>query len=121
MIAVPHDTTDTLLAPVALRLDQQLEELSALDQKEFLYFVALSTDREPHTHERRCELLMTAVTREVDCHGWGLSWDQRGLRLTHGGAISSSGCRPRSGPSSTRCDAWGGGPGPLRPGAALVG
>lgn len=85
MIAVPHDTTDTLLAPVALRLDQQLEELSALDQKELLYFVALSTDREPHTHERRCELLMTAVTREVDCHGWDLSWDQRGLRLTHGG------------------------------------
>ncbi len=69
MIAVPHDTNDTLLAPVALRLDQQLEELSALDQKELLYFVALSTDREPHTHERRCELLMTPATREVDCHG----------------------------------------------------
>ncbi len=84
MIKVPHDTTDVLLAPVALDLDQQLEQLGALDQQEIHYLVALTTDREPHSLERRRELLMTALLRDVDTHGWDIAWHERGLELAHG-------------------------------------
>ncbi len=85
MITVPHDTTDILLAPVALDLDQQLDQLGALDQAEIHFLVALTTDREPNSLDRRRELLLASLVRDVDTHGWDVAWHARGLRLEHGG------------------------------------
>ena len=31
----------------------------------------------------REDRLIRTVTHLIDCHGWGFSWDPRGLRLTH--------------------------------------
>lgn len=84
MLKVPHDATDVLLAPVALDLDQQLEQLGALDQAELHFLVALTTDRDPTSVDRRRELLLTSLVRDVDTHGWEVSWHERGLQLEHG-------------------------------------
>ncbi len=84
MIQIPHDATDILLAPVALDLDQQLAQLGLLDQAEIHYLVALTTDREPNTLDRRRELLMSSLLRDVDSHGWDIAWHERGLKLAHG-------------------------------------
>lgn len=85
MVTIPHDTVDTLLAPVALHLDQQLEQLAGLDQKELGYLVALSTDREGKTVQSRRALLLDCLVRDVDTHGWDVSWHERGLELQHRG------------------------------------
>ena len=82
MIPLPHDTTDVLLAPVILALDQEIDRLAGLSQDELYYMVALSTDREP-TRARRRELLLEAISRDVETHHWELGWDPRGIRLTH--------------------------------------
>lgn len=83
MQQLPHDATDILLAPVALQLDQQLEQLGALDHDELVFLVALETDREPRTPDQRRDLLIEALARDVDTHGWQLEWVDRGLRLAH--------------------------------------
>jgi hypothetical protein len=83
MIVLPHDTTDVLLAPVALALDQQLQQLTDLTQLEIRHLVALCTDREPSGVEGRRELLLATISRDLDTHDWTLSWDMRGLKLEH--------------------------------------
>lgn len=85
MQQIPHDATDLVLAPVALQLDERLDRLGALDTQELLFLIALETDRDPRSPEQRRELLLEALGRDVDTHGWELEWDPRGLRLGHEG------------------------------------
>ncbi len=79
----PHDISDLLLAPLALRLDQELEALSGVTAKELHLRICLATDRDPHTGEQRRRLLLEMLERYVQTHAWKLSLGERGLVLTH--------------------------------------
>jgi hypothetical protein len=84
MTTLPHDITDLHLAPVVLALDARIEELGALDLKRLRFEVALESDMADWNREMRESGLLTAVQHMIDCHGWQLSWDPRGIRMTHG-------------------------------------
>jgi hypothetical protein len=84
MTSLPHDATDLLLAPVVLALDARIEELGRLDAEQLSFGVALESDRPDWTRQLREESLIRAVSHLIDCHGWQLSWDPRGLRVSHG-------------------------------------
>ncbi len=79
----PHDISDLLLAPLVLRLDQELEALSGITAKELRLRICLATDRDPHTGDQRRRLLLEMLQRFVQAHAWTLSWGQRGLVLTN--------------------------------------
>jgi hypothetical protein len=79
----PHDAADLYLAPVLLAVDARIEELGKLDKDGLTYEVALESDSPGVTRHMRQEALIRAVTHLIDCHHWELSWDPRGLRLTH--------------------------------------
>ena len=82
----PHDVTDLYLAPVALNLDTELDNLAGLSQHELRLLVALRTNRDPGfrtgTTERR-EDLLEAVTHGIEMHDWQASWHFRGLEIAH--------------------------------------
>ena len=83
MATRPHDVTDLYLAPVALAVDARIEELGQLDKDELVYEVALDADSPDFTRRMREDGLIRTVTHLIDDHGWEVSWDPRGLRLTH--------------------------------------
>jgi hypothetical protein len=83
MATRPHDATDLYLAPVALAVDTRIEELGHLDKDGLAYEVALESDSPDYTRRIREEALIRTVTHMIECRGWQLSWDPRGLRLTH--------------------------------------
>jgi hypothetical protein len=85
MAAKPHDLADLYLAPVLLAVDARIEELGRADKDRLAYEVALESDSPDFTRAMREEALIRTVTHLIDCHGWELSWDPRGLRLTHDG------------------------------------
>lgn len=80
---LPHDTDDVLLAPVAIGLNRLLESLGELSVEDLELQIALQTDREPTTVERRRTLLLDLLRHNVDVRGWELSWCERGLAVTH--------------------------------------
>lgn len=45
--------------------------------------VALVNNNDGQTRDQRDIGLLKAVRHAIDCHGWTLSWDTRGVRLTH--------------------------------------
>jgi hypothetical protein len=83
MPARPHDLTDLYLAPVALAVDARITELGHLDKEQLAYEVALESDSPDFTRQMREEALIRTVTHLIDIHDWEVSWDPRGLRLTH--------------------------------------
>ena len=83
MATRPHDVTDLYLAPVLLAVDARIEELGHLDKDQLAHKVAFQSDAQDHTPRMREEALIKTITSLIDCHGWELSWDPRGLRLTH--------------------------------------
>lgn len=83
MAALPHDVTDLYLSPVVLAIDTRIEELSRLDLNGLTFEVGLSSDTPDVSESLREEALIRAIQHFIDRHGWTLSWDARGLRLTH--------------------------------------
>jgi hypothetical protein len=83
MATRPHDVSDLYLAPVVLEVDARIEELGKLQASELAYDVALETNRLGDTRAKREAALLETITRRVDCHGWDVRWDPRGLRLSH--------------------------------------
>ena len=79
----PHDYVDLFLAPVALRIDQRLEEFGRLDRDDLHKRVVLETNSEAADRTRRARDVVESVTRLLDLHGWNTGWDDRGLRLSH--------------------------------------
>lgn len=79
----PRDVSDLLLAPLALRLDQELEGLDGLTVAELQLRLSLETNWDPHTSEQRRQLLLEVLERFLQTHEWTLSWGDRGLVLTH--------------------------------------
>ena len=83
MTTRPHDVTDLYLAPVVLAVDARIEELGQLDADQLAHKVAFQSDSQDYTPQLREEALIETITAMIECHGWKLSWDPRGLRLTH--------------------------------------
>jgi hypothetical protein len=84
MPTVPRDYTDLFLAPVALNVEQRLEELGALDREQLHRRIVVDTDREAVDREARTADVVASLTRLLDMHGWVAEWDDRGVRLTSG-------------------------------------
>ena len=84
MTSMPHDTSDLLLAPVLLALDARIAELAELDAERLSLDVAVEGDMPDWTRQMREEALLRAISYLIDCHGWQLAWDSRGLRVSHG-------------------------------------
>jgi hypothetical protein len=85
---LPHDVADLQLAPVALALNEELGMLSPLGGAELERHILIAANRSTGDLAERAErerLLVHVVTRAVDLHGWEVSCDPRGLRMTHGG------------------------------------
>lgn len=84
MLARPHDISDLHLAPVVLALDARMDDLAQLSLPQLAMRVALESNRSDFSRDQRESGLLEAVRHIIDCHGWKLSWDPRGVRLTHG-------------------------------------
>jgi hypothetical protein len=84
MMTIPHDVTDLALAPVVLALDERLEDLGRLDLHGLGQRIALDTNGLDSTRDMREHGLILAVQRQIDLHGWKLTWEPRGFALTHG-------------------------------------
>jgi hypothetical protein len=83
MATRPRDITDLYLAPVVLALDARIEELGQLDEDGLAYEVGLESDSPDFSREMREHALIKTLTHLLESHDWELSWDPRGLRLTH--------------------------------------
>ena len=81
---LPHDISDLHLAPVVLALDARIEELGALDLATLVRRIALDSDAPSWSVEQREAGLLEAARHAIDCHGWTLTMDVRGVRLSHG-------------------------------------
>jgi hypothetical protein len=84
MTALPHDVSDIFLAPVVLALDARIEELGRLSVEQLADTVALESDLADFTPEMRRDGLLRSVQHFVAVHGWEASWDERGIRISHG-------------------------------------
>ena len=83
-MAVPRDVADLHLAPLALEIDERIEELAALSLEDLAGRVALDADGLDFDERMRSSGLLGAVTYLIDLHGWIVTWDPRGIRLGHG-------------------------------------
>ena len=83
MATRPHDMTDLYLSPVVLAVDARIEELGRLSTDQLDYEVALASGSPDFTRQLREEALIRTITHLMEPHGWELSWDPRGLRLSH--------------------------------------
>jgi hypothetical protein len=83
MATRPHDVADLYLSPVVLAVDARIEELGHLSKDQLDYEVALESDSPDFTRRMREQALIRTVTHMIECHGWEVSWDPRGLRLSH--------------------------------------
>ena len=79
----PQNLSDLYLAPVALAVDSRLEELGALTPVELVERVALSSDEPDSTTELRQDGLIRAVGHLLELHEWELSWEARGIGISH--------------------------------------
>ena len=84
MSYLPRDISDLHLAPLALLLDARIAELALLGKDELAERVALESDCSDCTRDLRIVGLLGCVRHRIDCHGWELSWERRGIRLSHG-------------------------------------
>lgn len=79
----PHDIPDLYLAPVALHIDHQLEELTDKTTKEIDVWTAVCTNQEARTADERRDLTLRALQHLLDTHDWSVQYDARGVRLSH--------------------------------------
>ena len=84
MKQIPHDIADLALAPVVLRLEDELEGLRGLDKEDIAFRIALEANRQPRTADQRRRDLLYIITRFVELHGWTCEWTERGLRVQNG-------------------------------------
>lgn len=84
MSYLPRDISDLHLAPVALLLDARITELALLDNDELAERVAFESDCPDWTLDLRIAGLLGCVRHCIDCHNWALSWEPRGIGLSHG-------------------------------------
>ncbi len=81
----PHDRADLFLAPVALEVDERMRELGTMSLEELNLRVALAANVDTRFAGERERGLLATVTHLIDLHDWVASWDDCGVRLSHGG------------------------------------
>lgn len=84
MPTLPRDLEDLRLAPVLLALDAQIDDLARLGATELAARVALESGMLDRTPVEREKALLESVRHCIDLHGWHLTQDPRGVRVTHG-------------------------------------
>ncbi|MCW2615009.1 MAG: hypothetical protein JWN08_2003 [Frankiales bacterium] len=84
MPTLPRDLEDLRLAPVLLSLDAQIEDLARLVTSELAARVTLESGMLDRTPTEREKALLESVRHCIGLHGWHLTRDPRGVRLTHG-------------------------------------
>ncbi|HET9188756.1 MAG TPA: hypothetical protein VFN80_12405 [Acidothermaceae bacterium] len=84
MTTLPHGVADLYLAPVVIALDERIDELGRLDRHQLAERVALESNRPDWSREDRQYGLIDTIQHLIEVHSWQLSWDDRGVRLTHG-------------------------------------
>jgi hypothetical protein len=82
MPVLPHDIADLYLAPVVLELDARIVELGLLTPAELRIRVAIDGDRLDQSRDQREIGLLATIKHFIDCRGWVLLWDPRGIRVT---------------------------------------
>jgi hypothetical protein len=80
---LPHDVSDLYLAPVVLAIDAKLDDLATLEPRALAQRVAIESNAPAWSREDRDKGLLVALQYLVDCRGWTLAWDPRGLRVSH--------------------------------------
>lgn len=80
---LPHDVSDLYLAPVVLAIDAKLHELGMLEPHALAQRVAIESNAPAWSRQDREKGLLLAIQHFIDCRGWTMTWDPRGLRLTH--------------------------------------
>lgn len=80
---LPHDPTDLLLAPVALAIDTRLRELAGLDHTALTERITVETNMSVHSRDDAQRAVIETVTYLIDTHDWDVTWDERGILLTH--------------------------------------
>jgi hypothetical protein len=80
---LPHDVSDLYLAPVVLSIDAKLDDLGTLEPRTLAQRVAIESNLADWTREDREQALLESIQHFVDCRGWTVTWDPRGLRLSH--------------------------------------
>jgi hypothetical protein len=80
---LPHDVSDLYLAPVVLAIDAKLDDLATLEPRALAQRVAVESNAPAWSREDREKGLLAAIQHLIDCRGWTVTWDQRGLRLSH--------------------------------------
>ena len=90
-MALPRVPNDLTLAPVAVSIDQHLQEFRDRDAKEILAYLELELDRPEFaaSPEERCARILEVVVRNTNMHGWDaqITSDHARLRIT-GGSVS---------------------------------
>ena len=81
---MPHNTTDLMLAPVALAIDARLRSFHGLDRAEIERRIAWETNRMPRSRQEAERAIVQDLSYLIPTHGWDLAWDDRGVRLRHG-------------------------------------
>ncbi len=84
MEGLPHDMTDLRLAPVALAVDAAIEDLGRLPLEKLAWQVESHRDVTEVTADDRRGWLLAQIESRVEKGKWELSFDDRGVRLTHG-------------------------------------
>jgi len=80
---LPHDVSDLYLAPVVLSIDAKLDDLATSDARTLAQRVAVESNLPDWTREDRERALLESIQHFIDCRGWTMAWDPRGLRLSH--------------------------------------
>lgn len=83
MTLAPRDLTDLRLAPVALAVDAQLQSFADLDRDAIHHRIAVESNSDAVTRDRRERDVVQSATYLLDLGGWAASLDPRGIRLTH--------------------------------------
>jgi hypothetical protein len=79
----PRDLVDLMLAPVALAIDDRLQELAAMTGDELDRCVVWETGMLPGGRRSAQRAILDDLTSLVPTRGWELTWDVRGVRLQH--------------------------------------
>ena len=80
---MPHDVSDLYLAPVVLSIDAKLDDLATMEPRALAQRVAVESNLPDWSREDRERALLESVQHFIDCRGWTVTWDPRGLRLSH--------------------------------------
>lgn len=65
-------------------MDARIAALGTLTDEKLALHVAIASDSPDWSVDLRTSALLRTVGEFIDLHAWSLSWDERGMRLSHG-------------------------------------